>query len=140
MDRSLQKGQDDLQKKNGKRILVVDDEKSVRDSIKSLLEDTGFYSVQTAQDGEAAISVLKQQIFDLLITDYSMPKMNGYELFIRCKVISPKLPVLFVTGNNFNEGMIAKINSQGNVDCIYKPFNTEGLFKIVDVLIRANAT
>lgn len=138
MDSSLQNDQDDLRKAvNEKRILVVDDE-PVRATIKSLLENTELYSVQTAQDGEAAINLLKQQTFDLLITDYNMPKMNGYELFKRCKSVSSKLPVLFITGNNFNEGVIEKIKSQGNVGCIYKPFNAKSLFKIVDILIRVN--
>ncbi len=141
MDSSLQKDQDDLQRaKNGKRILVVDDVKPLRDSIKSLLEYTELYSVQTAQDGEAAISLLKQHSFDLLITDYNMPRMNGYELFKRCKTISSKLPVIFITGNNLNVREIEKITSQSNVYCIYKPFNVKRLFNIVDILIRTNAT
>ena len=141
MDSSLQNDQDDLKKAvSEKRILVVDDEEPVRATIKSLLEDAGLYSVQTAQDGEVAINLLKQQTFDLLITDYNMPKMNGYELFKRCRVISSKLPVLFITGNNFNGGVIEKINSHANVDCIYKPFNANDLFKIVDILIRMNTT
>jgi two-component system, chemotaxis family, chemotaxis protein CheY len=140
MDSSLQKDQDDLQRtKNGKRILVVDDEKPMRDTIKSLLEDTELYSVQTAQDGEAAISLLKQHSFDLLITDYNMPRMNGYELFQRCKTISSKLPVIFLTGNKYNAREIEKIASQSNVFCIYKPFNAKRLFHIVDILIRTNS-
>lgn len=139
MDSSLQKDQDDfVRAKKGKRILVVDDEKQIRDSIKSLLEDTELYSVQTAQDGEAAINLLKQQTFDLLITDYNMPKMNGYELFKRCKIVNSELPVVFITGNIFNEGVIEEIKSQGNVDCIYKPFDAKDLFKIVNIIIRKN--
>ncbi len=141
MDSSLQKDQDDLRRaKNGKRILVVDDVKPLRDNIKSLLEVTELYSVQTAQDGEAAISLLKQHSFDLLITDYNMPRMNGYELFERCKTISSKLPVIFITGNKCNVSEIEKIISQSNVYCIYKPFNVKSLINIVDMLIRTNAT
>ncbi len=141
MDSSLQKDQDDLKREiNGKSILVVDDEKPIRDNIKSMLEDTELYSVQTAQDGEAAINLFKQQTFNLLITDYNMPKMNGYELFQRCKTISSKLPVIFISGNIFNEGVIEKIKSQGNVECILKPFDANILFKIVDTLIRTSAT
>ncbi len=140
MDSSLRNDQDDLKKTaNEKRILVVDDDGSVRVTIKSLLEDEGFYSVQTAQDGEVAINLLKQQTFDLLITDYNMPRMNGYELFKRCEVISSKLPVLFITGNILSEGVIETINSQSNVNCIYKPFNAEDLFEIVETLTRMDA-
>ena len=141
MDSSLQKDQDDLKiAKNGKRILVVDDEKPIRDNIKYLLENTELYSVQTAQDGEAAISLLKQQTFDLLITDYNMPKMNGYELFKMCKTISSKLPVIFVTGNNFKEEVLEKIKSQGDFGCVYKPFYAANLINTVNILIRKNTT
>ena len=141
MDSSLQKDQDDLEGTvNEKRILVVDDDISVRSTIKSLLEDEGIYSVQTARGGETAIKLLKQQTFDLLITDYNMPKMNGYELFKNCRGISSKLPVLFITGNYFNERVLEEVNSHANVDCIYKPFDAIDLFKIIDILIRMNTT
>jgi len=137
MDSSLQNDQDDIKKENyGKRILVVDDEEPIRATIKFLLEKTELYSVKTAHDGETALDLLKQQTFDLLITDYNMPRMNGYELFKRCKIISSKLPVIFVTGNNLQEGMIEKIKSQGYVDCLYKPFHATNLIKTVDILIK----
>ncbi len=69
-----------------------------------------------------------------------MPRMNGYELFKKCEVISSRLPVLFITGNVLSERVIKAIDSQRNVDCIYKPFNAEDLFKIVDILIRMKTT
>jgi DNA-binding NtrC family response regulator len=139
MNNPLQNDRNDIKKtENKKRILVVDDEELIRDTLKHLLEDTKLYSVQTAQDGETAISLLKQQSFDLLITDYNMPEMNGYELFKRCKTIRPNLPVIFMTGENFYDGMIEEAKLQGNVDFIYKPFDVECLFKIVDISIRLN--
>jgi len=141
MDSSRQNDQDDLKKAiNEKRILVVDNDEPVRATIKSLLEDTELYSVQTAQDGEAAISLLKQHTFDLLITDYNMPKMDGYELFKSCKNINSKLPVIFVTGNSFNKGVIEKIKSQGNVDCVYKPFHAADLINVINKLIKTDTT
>ncbi len=141
MDSSLQKDQDGLEReKNEKRILVVDDESLIRNNIKFMLEDTELYSVQTAPDGDRAINLFKQQAFDLLITDYNMPKMNGYELFKRCKAISSKLPVVFITGTKFNEEVIEKIKLQGHVEFVFKPFDANILFKIVDILIRASIT
>lgn len=110
----------------------------VRDTIKHLLEDTKLYSVQTVQDGETAINLLKQQSFDLLITDYNMPEMNGYELFKRCKTIRSKFPVIFMTGEKLYDGMIEEAKLQGNVYFIYKPFDVECLIKIIDISIRLN--
>ena len=82
MNNPLQNNWNDIKKtENKKRILVVDDEDLFRDTLKHLLENTKLYSVQTAQDGETAINLLEQQSFDLLITDYNMPEMNGFELF-----------------------------------------------------------
>ncbi len=137
MDSSLQNDQDDFRKVGyGKRILVVDDEEPVRAMIKSLLENTELYSVITVHDGKTAIDLLKRQTFDLLITDYNMPRMNGYELFKKCKIIRSTLPVIFVTGNKFQKGMIEKVKSQGNVDCVYKPFLVTNLIKTVGMLIK----
>jgi len=135
----LQNNWNDIKKtENKKRILVVDDEDLFRDTLKHLLEDTKLYSVQTAQDGETAINLLKQQSFDLLVTDYNMPEMNGFELFKRCRTVRSNLPVIFMTGESFYDGMIEEANSQGNVNFIYKPFDVECLIKIVDLSIRLN--
>ena len=65
-----------------------------------------------------------------------MPRMNGYELFKRCKIISSKLPVIFVTGNYLHESLIEKVKSQGDADCIYKPFQATKLIKTVGILIK----
>ncbi|MFQ5685612.1 MAG: response regulator [Candidatus Scalindua sp.] len=127
--------------KNGEkkgRILVVDDNSLLRDTFRSLLEDTKLYSVQTVQGGKAAINLLKHQTFDLLITDYNMPEMNGYELFKRCKTIRPELPVVFMTGNTSNIQKIEKAKIEGVVGCIYKPFDISDVIKMVDISIRMN--
>ena len=139
MNNSSQNNLNKIKKvKNKRRILIVDDNELFRDTIKCLLEDTKLYSVQTAQDGKTAITLLKQQTFDLLITDYEMPEMNGYELFKKCKTIKPGLPVMFVTGSNSNEQMIKRAKTEGLIGCIYKPFDVECLIKIVNISIRMN--
>ena len=139
MNNSSQNNRNDIKKaENERRILLVDDNGLFRDTIKCLLEDTKLYSVQTAQDGKTAINLLKQQTFDLLITDYNMPEMNGYELFKRCKTIRSKLPVVFMTGSMSNEAMIEKAKTEGVVGCIYKPFDISDVIKMVDISIRMN--
>ncbi|ODS33154.1 MAG: putative two-component response regulator protein [Candidatus Scalindua rubra] len=139
MNNSSQNNLNKIKKvKNKRRILIVDDNKMFRDTIKRLLEDTKLYYVQTAQDGKVAINLLKQHTFDLLITDYEMPEMNGYELFKKCKTIRPRLPVVFITGSRFNERMIEKAKTEGVVGCIYKPFDISDVTKMVDISIRMN--
>jgi CheY-like chemotaxis protein len=124
---------------NKKRILFADDNKLFRDTIKHLLENTKLFSVRTAQDGKEAINLLKKQDFDLLVTDYEMPKMDGYELFKKCKTVNSRLPVIFMTGSKFNEGMIEKAKTQGLVSCIYKPFNIEDIIKMIDVAFSSTS-
>ena len=119
-----------------KKILIVDDKKEVADSIKRFLEYTELYSVQTIQDGEAAINLLNQKNFNLLITDYDMPEMNGYELFKKCRAIEPELPVVFMTGDMANDRMIENAKKEGFVGHIHKPFDIKEMIMLVGKLSR----
>ena len=78
------------------RILVVDDEESVCDAIKMILEFCG-YDVETANAGHEAMTFLEKGRVDLLITDYMMRGMNGQQLARRAKDHRPSLPVLMIT-------------------------------------------
>lgn len=126
-----------MQKK--RKILVVDNNKEVRDLIKKILESTEHYSVQTAQDSKSAIKFLKQESIDLLITDYGMPIMNGYELFKKCITIKPNLLVMFMMEDRSNMSMVEKAKEQGIVSQIYKPFDKEDVIKMVNILFRISS-
>ncbi|HSY18915.1 MAG TPA: response regulator [Candidatus Acidoferrales bacterium] len=86
------------QKNLGKRILLVDDEPSVSKAIKMLLEYDGF-TVQTAENGEAALALFEQDQFDLVITDFSMHGMTGGQLAARIKQLRPGQPVILATAS-----------------------------------------
>lgn len=84
----------------GKKILVVDDEPNVRDYLRTLLEDAGF-TVTTAEDGEAAMAIIRQSRPDLISLDLVMPRKTGHRLLLELKRDKElaRIPVLVVTAH-----------------------------------------
>lgn len=81
------------------RILVVDDEETIRRVSARLLQRAG-YTTLTASDGPEALQVAESEgQFDLLLTDLKMPLMRGDELATRLRAAVPRLPVLYLTGH-----------------------------------------
>jgi DNA-binding NtrC family response regulator len=80
-----------------KRILVVDDQESMRDMLADLLDMMG-HEARTASGGAEALDRLEAEPIDLVITDLNMPEMDGMELTKRIKSRSPELPVIVITG------------------------------------------
>ncbi len=105
------------------RILVVDDEESIRDLLRLVLTGEG-YSVITANDGKEAIEYLEAQRFDLVITDLVMPRVNGVEVLRAAKRIDPNYPVMVITGYPSVE-TVTKLVRLGAGDYLTKPFNID---------------
>ncbi len=80
-----------------KRIVIVDDDASVRDSLKKVLQEAG-YEVVLATDGEAGAECLSRQESDLLILDLDLPKLSGFDLLDLLAECDPLLPVIVLTG------------------------------------------
>jgi len=80
-----------------RKILVVDDEIGIRQSLKKILEKEG-YEVLTASNGEEAFKVIRSEAVDLLISDIRMAGMDGLELLKVCKSVSPYTEVIMITG------------------------------------------
>lgn len=80
------------------KILVVDDETSIREIVVELLASEG-YKIFDAADGIEATQILQQEKVDLLITDFRMPRMDGNELLQWCRQQKMHFPVIFITGN-----------------------------------------
>jgi two-component system response regulator PilR (NtrC family) len=78
------------------RVLIVDDERSMRELLSIVLRRDG-YDVRTADDGAAAVELLKKQRFDILITDIRMPQMNGVDLLREAKKIAPDIVSIIMT-------------------------------------------
>ena len=79
-----------------RRILLVDDEPLVRDSIRKVLQFDG-HTVETAADGEEALALFRKSSFDLVVTDYEMPGIKGDQLAVAIKAILPLQPVLMIS-------------------------------------------
>ena len=121
--------------KQGFRILVVDDEPSVRRAIKMVLEDTG-HQIWEADGGEAALRLLAHYSFDLVITDFVMPGMNGDRLVARIRKLLPAQSIIMATAFPDEYGVFGP--PAGNVDALLiKPFTiTELHGAIQEVLAR----
>jgi two-component system NtrC family response regulator len=120
------------------RILVVDDEPTVCRAIKLLLQFDG-HSVQTVPGGEAALALLNQDVFDLIITDFSMEGMKGDQLAAIIKQRWPGQPVIMATA--FAADLDSSGQSSDGVDCVLsKPFSlTELRAAIASVMSRNDA-
>ena len=102
------------------RILVVDDEIQIAQLLTGVLEGEG-YKVQYATDGEQAVERLKQDEFDLLLTDLRMPKMGGMELIDAAREIQPNLDSLIMTAFASTETAVSALRG-GVTDYLRKPF------------------
>jgi nitrogen regulation protein NR(I) len=100
-------------------ILIVDDEKSIRYSLKRMME--GKYSVLTAQNGEEALGQVKESSPDLIIMDIKMPGRNGIDVLREIKSIDPKSLVIIMTAYGTTETAIEAMK-YGAFDYILKPF------------------
>jgi two-component system chemotaxis response regulator CheY len=101
----------------GKRILLVEDERSVRDSLRKLLllDD---HTVVEANNGAEALGLFAQHQFDVVLTDYVMPFLKGTELAARIKQLAPDQPILMITAYGIKPG------PHNSVDAVLrKPFD-----------------
>jgi two-component system OmpR family response regulator len=117
-----------------KRILVVDDEASVRELICDALELAG-YSVTAAADGIEASSILHRESIDLLLTDVNMPRRNGYELVKSLRDRGDLTPVIFLTARN-EKPDISTGFKLGADDYVSKPFGLEELTLRISAILR----
>lgn len=118
-----------------KKILCVDDFRSIRTIVKKILEKQG-HEVVEAENGKDAFDKLKKGFFDLLITDYDMPVMNGAELIknVREYPRTRHLPIIVLTTNRQEK----KANEIGGLKIdgwVIKPFQTEDFLPIVNKVL-----
>ena len=129
------------------KILVVDDFSTMRRIVRNLLVELGFSNplIQEADDGENALIMLRNQPFDLVVTDWNMPNMTGIDLLraIRAEASLKGLPVLMVTAENNRDQIIAAAQAGVN-GYIVKPFTAitlkEKLGKIFERIAASGAS
>jgi len=107
----------------GAKILVVDDEAVVRDSMSDWLIDAG-YEVVTAENGSQALDVIERERVGIVLADLVMPGMDGIELMKRAKELTPNIAVIIMTAYGSIPTAIAAMK-EGAYDYIEKPFCPE---------------
>ena len=110
------------------KILVVDDFATMRRIVKNILKQIGFSNIDEAEDGTNALVKLKQDNYDMVVSDWNMPNMTGLELLkaIRADNVINKTPVLMVTAEAKKENVLEAIQSGVN-NYIVKPFTADTL-------------
>ena len=119
------------------KIMVVDDEEDVRETIKLQLEAEN-YNVIEAENGEEAIKLLRSEDnlmnCGLILCDIRMPKVNGIEYIDYLKEQAPGIPVVVITGYPDTELAVGLMN-KGVKDYLVKPVESEKLMKVVNKLV-----
>ncbi|MBN2385335.1 response regulator [bacterium] len=107
------------------RILIVDDEDSIRESLAQILHKCG-HSIVTCHNGPEALQHVRHEDFDLVITDLKMEGMDGINVLERIKMLKPEILVIIMTGYASLDSAIASIR-KGAFDYLIKPFQVESL-------------
>jgi len=130
-----------------KKILLVDDESDIIYAIRNILEDNGF-QIDSFNDPLIALKSHKSNFYDLVILDIKMPKMDGFELYIKIREKDPKVKICFLTASEMYYEKFRKTRSEfGRIieeECfIQKPIKNEELIRklnsIMNIEINYNA-
>jgi len=117
---------------DGKRILVVDADDTVRDDAHKLLDPHGCL-VETVGSGEQACQMMRSHTYDVVLADIRLPDMNGFDCFCALRQIDVHTPVIFMTGFGWDAShSIVKARQQGLKSVLYKPFRGEQLLTEIE--------
>jgi CheY-like chemotaxis protein len=121
------------------KILLVEDDKLTRTILGQFLRANG-YEVELAADGAQALSLLKENTFDLVVSDVVMPNGNGWDLSDHINSISPETPILLMTAYAAVQAHSRQAQSRARPEVILKPLVlTDLLSKIQDILHQKNS-
>lgn len=115
-----------------RKILIVDDEPSIRNSLRLLLELR--FEVTTAEDGEAALGIAERENPDLVLLDVTLPKIDGMEVMRRLKERSRAMPVVMLTGGSGVRAAVKAIKG-GADEFLDKPFDVAELQRVIEALL-----
>ena len=120
------------------RILIVEDDVSLGKFLSRALKQK-LFSVEISLDGEVAWEALQNSIYDLVILDLNLPRMDGMELLKRVRLTQPALPLLVLTARNRTEDLVLALE-QGADDCLIKPFSLLELLARIGGLLRRGSS
>ncbi|HEY1328108.1 MAG TPA: chemotaxis response regulator CheY [Casimicrobiaceae bacterium] len=118
------------------RILIVDDFGTMRRILRNLLKEIGYINTEEAEDGQSALSRLRAERYDFVVSDVNMPNMNGFELLrqIRADATLRALPVLLVTAEAKKEDIVMAAQA-GASGYIVKPFTKATLEEKIQKIV-----
>ena len=116
-----------------KKILVVDDAGPVVVLCVNVLQALG-YAVKGANRGDAALELIRKEPFDLMVLDYKMPGMSGFEVFAEARTVRPTMAVVLVTGHGTPD-IINEANRMGFASILLKPFTSDELRGTVEKVL-----
>jgi two-component system, OmpR family, alkaline phosphatase synthesis response regulator PhoP len=116
------------------RILLVEDEESIRDAVKLNLELEGYEVVSTG-NGRKALDYIDSQHFDLLLLDVMLPDVDGFTITEQVRLSNPDVPILILTAKDMAQDRVTGLK-KGADDYLTKPFNLEELLLRVNILLR----
>ena len=119
------------------KVLVVDDSPTARKHITRVLTNMGFENITHAGNGNEAVAIVKEEFFDLIVTDYNMPEMDGGELVehVRTKSNQSSIPILMVSSES-DENRIANVQKSGVSAICDKPFDTQTVRQILQQILH----
>lgn len=116
------------------KILVIEDDTLLAQSLKTLLEGKGF-QVETVYDGESGVEYAELGVYDLLILDVMMPKLDGYQVARRVRARRCAVPILMLTAKSELEDRIEGLNAGADY-YLTKPFDSRELLACINALLR----
>ena len=120
------------------KILIIEDEKLLADSLQAMLESKGF-EVEAVYDGETGEEYAESGVYDLLILDVMMPKMDGYQVARQVRARRCGTPILMLTAKSSLEDRIEGLNAGADY-YLTKPFDTRELMACIGALLRRQGT
>src|SRR6266850_33233 len=117
------------------RILVIDDESAVRESLRHALASIG-HEVVLAADGVEGMAALGKMAADLVITDLYMPNQDGVETIVEMRKSYPSIPVIAISGNAEAGNMLSVAKKLGVVGVLQKPFQVSELRSSVEAALK----
>ncbi len=114
------------------KILIVDDDVNICETLKDILEEEG-HLISVANDGEAAINIIKNDHQDIIFLDMKLPAMNGLGVCLFARNFNPEIPVVIMTAYQQElKSSVAEALKRGAYACIYKPFDVKVFFDILE--------